>query len=79
VIGDPLTSPPIQRNLMPTIPRALNVLDDSQMTQIDTLTRLCEVSLYDDPMHRSELCENLMSYISDVSGDLFAYDARIFS
>ena len=31
VIGDPLTAPPLQRVMMPTIGKALNIYDDNQV------------------------------------------------
>lgn len=79
LIGDPLNSPPIQRLLMPTVPRALDIVDDYQMNQIDTLARHCEESLVADPENRSTLCDNIMGYIRAVSAGIFDYDARIFS
>ena len=41
IIGDPYTAPLTQRTNMYRVPEALNILDDSNMSQIATLNRRC--------------------------------------
>ncbi len=79
MIGDPFNSPPQQRVRMPVVPRGLNIIDDSQMEQIDSLQRNCEESLVSNPEERADLCGTIMSYIEEASGGLLEYDARIFN
>ena len=82
MVGDPYTAPLTQRTHMYIVPEAINVLDDSNMPQIATMIHRCQEiianSFYSDT-EKGDTCSNIMSYISDVSGQVFPYDKRIFT
>ena len=78
LVGDPYTAPLTQRTHMHLVPEALNILDDSNMPQIAALRKNCQEILATDLKSASDTCANIMSYITNVTGDVFAYDQRIF-
>ena len=63
---------------MHLVPEALNILDDSNMPQIAALRKSCQEMLAEDLAQAEETCANIMGYITEVTGDVFAYDQRIF-
>mmetsp|Transcript_48937 Transcript_48937/g.36022 ORF Transcript_48937/g.36022 Transcript_48937/m.36022 type:complete len:87 (+) Transcript_48937:741-1001(+) len=78
-MGNPYTSPGIQRVRTPTVARGLDILDKYQMDQIDTLQRHCEEAVSVNPgIVAGSVCSEIPSYISDVSGKILVYDTRIF-
>lgn len=79
LIGDPYTAPLTQRTSMHIVPEALNILDDSNMPQIAALRKSCQEELVKDFAQSADTCAAIMDYISEVSGDVFPYDMRIFS
>ena len=79
LIGDPYTAGLTQKTNMHLVPEALNILDDSNMPQIAALRKTCYESLATDLSSSYKLCNDIMDYISKVSGDVFSYDQRIFS
>ena len=79
LIGDPYTAGLTQKQEMYKVPEALNILDDSNMPQIAALRKNCAESVVGDYKTSYETCCKIMDYISDVSGDVFAYDQRIFA
>lgn len=79
LIGDPYIVPLAQRIHMYLLPKALNILDDSNMSQIATLNRRCEQILGSSEAADAEgTCSAIMDYIVGVSGGVFPYDNRIF-
>ena len=66
---------------MHVVPKALNIIDESNMPQIAALERRCKEILtnpsYTDE-EKGDTCSSIMGYIEEVSGDAFPYDARIF-
>ena len=63
---------------MHLVPEALNILDDSNMPQIAALRKSCQEMLAVDFDQADETCASIMDYITNVTGDVFAYDQRIF-
>ena len=63
---------------MHLVPEALNILDDSNMPQIAALRKSCQEILAVDLEAADDTCAAIMDYISNVTGDVFAYDQRIF-
>ena len=63
---------------MHLVPEALNILDDSNMPQIAALRKSCQEMLAVDFDQADETCAAIMDYITNVTGDVFAYDQRIF-
>ena len=74
LVGDPYTAPLTQRTHMYLVPQALNILDDSNMSQIATLNRRCQEILHTDLKAAEDTCAAIMDYIEGVSGDVFPYD-----
>lgn len=63
------------------VPKALNILDDSNMPQIATLQQRCREILTKEEFtdeEKGDTCASIMDYITGVSGDAYPYDARIF-
>ena len=58
------------------VPEALNILDDDQMYQIDTLDRLCQEDRFGDDS--GTVCTNMVNYVTTVSGGIDSYDMRTF-
>ena len=67
-----------QRTHMHLVPEALNILDDSNMPQIAALRKSCQEMLAVDFDQADDTCAAIMDYITKVTGDVFAYDQRIF-
>ena len=63
---------------MHLVPEALNILDDSNMPQIAALRKSCQEMLAVDLDQAADTCAAIMDYITNVTGDVFAYDQRIF-
>ena len=63
---------------MHLVPEALNILDDSNMPQIAALRKSCQEMLAVDFDQADDTCAAIMDYITNVTGDVFAYDQRIF-
>ena len=63
---------------MHLVPEALNILDDSNMPQIAALRKSCQEMLAVDFDQADETCAAIMDYITNVTGDVFAYDQIIF-
>lgn len=78
LIGDPYTAPLTQRTNTWRVPNALNVIDDSNMPQIQALIKTCQESLAVDLRGSADYCSNIIGYVSETSGDVFPYDNRIF-
>ena len=79
LIGDPYTAGLTQKTEMHHIPEALNILDDSNMPQIAALQKSCFEEISEsDSRTTYDTCCNIMTYIEDISGGVFAYDNRIF-
>ena len=74
LVGDPYTAPLTQRTHMYIVPEALNILDDSNMPQIAALNKNCQEELNINLANADEVCGDIMGYISEVSGDVLAYD-----
>ncbi|CDW88293.1 serine carboxypeptidase [Stylonychia lemnae] len=78
MIGDPLASPIIMRTQSYTVAQALNVIDESNFAQVESLRRKCEQMLTQDWAQASDTCDGTLNYITDVSGGLITFDARKF-
>ena len=79
LIGDPYVAPVAQKISMYKVPESLNVLDESNMSQIATMHRRCEEMVNTDIDIAYATCSDIMDeYISKVSGGVFPYDNRIF-
>jgi vitellogenic carboxypeptidase-like protein len=79
--GDPYTAPMTQRTHMHIVPEALNIIDDSNMSQIAAMERKCQEGMTNPNYstgERGDICSNIMGYITTVGGNVFPYDARIF-
>ena len=63
---------------MHLVPEALNILDDSNMPQIAALRKSCQEELAVNFDQAEATCAAIMDYITKVTGDVFAYDQRIF-
>ena len=63
---------------MHLVPEALNILDDSNMPQIAALRKNCQEMLATDLAQADDTCAAIMDYMTEVSGNVFAYDQRIF-
>ena len=59
---------------MHLIPEALNILDESNMPQIAALRKSCQEEISSNPANTYATCCNIMTYIEEVSGNVFAYD-----
>ena len=78
LMGDPYTDGLTQKTEMYHLPEALNLLDDSNMNQIAALRKNCQESLVKDYDTSYSVCCKVMTYIEEISGNVFAYDQRIF-
>lgn len=74
LIGDPYAQPITQRTSMHILPSALNILDKSNMAQIDALERKCEEVPTVNFEQGEDVCAAIMDYIEDVSGNEYPYD-----
>lgn len=63
LIIDPYTSPVIQRTNMHIVPRALGILDQTNMNQISSLEQTCEWYQYNQNYKGEEPCAKIMDYI----------------
>lgn len=63
IMGDPYTSPVIQRTNVWKVPYALNIIDDSNMPQIDTMIRHCKENVNINITLAADLCSNIIDYI----------------
>eukprot|EP00347_Sterkiella_histriomuscorum_P012091 403369927 len=81
IMGNPLISPPIQRLMTHQVAQALGVVDENNLEQIHTLNKNCEETLSngDTWSLANDKCSQVLDYIQDIGGDLFSYDARIFT
>lgn len=86
LVGDPYTVPLMQRSAMWINPEALNILDETNLPQIQALINKCEAAVVSDIATSADACSNIMGYIEEVSGGkgedsayVFPYDARIFA
>lgn len=78
LIIDPYPSPVIQRTHMHIVPKALGLLDQTNLKQIATLEQRCEFYQTVNPAYGEDACNDIMDYIQNVSGYVFPYDGRIF-
>lgn len=78
LIGDPYISGMTQKSEMYHVPEALNILDESNMPQMAALRKNCQESVSADIHTSYSVCCEIMTYIEEISGDVFAYDQRIF-
>ena len=60
------------------VPEALNILDESNMPQIAALRKNCFEEISSSYSTTYSTCCNIMTYIEEISGGVFAYDNRIF-
>ena len=74
LIGDPYTAGLTQKTEMHHIPEALNILDESNMPQIAALRKSCQESISSDYETTYSTCCSIMTYIEEISGNVFAYD-----
>jgi hypothetical protein len=78
LIIDPFNSVP-QLTDRHEIPHALNIIDDNNLLQIETLEQRCRYVQAINATEDADACGGIMGYIGTVSGDMFSYDARIFA
>ena len=63
-MGDPYIAPLIQRSHMYELPKALNIIDDSNMDQIAALVARCQQNLLkDEEKIEGIICKEIMDYI----------------
>lgn len=79
MVGDPYTAPVTQRTHTYIVPEALNILDDSNMPQIAALQKNCLEVLAKNITLAADTCSAIIGYVTDISGDVYPYDNRIFA
>lgn len=78
MLYDPFVVPVLQRSTMHVVGQALESLDDTNLDQIAALVRICQENHLKNPELAVDQCNNIMNYITAVTGDVNQYDARQF-
>jgi hypothetical protein len=79
IIGNPFQSGIEQRLLSFNTAKTLNIIDESNMDQVSRLKDQCleEVSTPDaNPIDAYETCSKILSYVTDVGGNVASFDGR---
>jgi len=63
---------------MHVVPRALEIIDDTNLDQIDTLEQRCFYEHSHNITKAGDTCSDIMGYIRHVSGFVLNYNTRIF-
>lgn len=63
---------------MHLVPQALGLLDQTNLAQVARLEQKCEYYQTVNIDYGEDACNDIMDYIGNVSGHVFAYDGRIF-
>ena len=60
------------------MPYALNIIDDNNLLQIETLNQRCRLMQYENITEAFTVCNQISDYITELGGGLELYDTRIF-
>lgn len=75
---DPLPSPMYERTEMHVLPAAHGIIDEINLEQVALLEQRCWAEFAKDTTNSGYACNDVMSYIQDVSGGVAWYDSRLF-
>ena len=78
-MSNPLAAPMVERINTHQNAYGLGIMDENNMEQIMTLRKNCENTLGTDWSKASDVCSAPLNYISDIGGNVFTFDARMFS
>jgi carboxypeptidase C (cathepsin A) len=78
LIGDPYSSPVLQRTQIHRVPEALGILDDMNLDQIALLEQKCLEQQAINLTKTADVCGAIMGYVETISDNVLPYDSRIF-
>ena len=78
LIGDPYSSPVLQRTQIHRVPEALGILDDMNLDQIALLEQKCLEQQAINLTKTADVCGAIMDYVETISDNVLAYNSRIF-
>lgn len=79
MVFDPFPTPGVQRVNMHVVPRALNIIDDTNLNQVAVLEQHCQELQSDNFTASYEMCGEVMTYMQNVSGKMFKFNAEKFN
>mmetsp|Transcript_42372 Transcript_42372/g.65039 ORF Transcript_42372/g.65039 Transcript_42372/m.65039 type:complete len:464 (-) Transcript_42372:197-1588(-) len=78
LIIDPYVTPVIQRQRNYQVPWGLRQIDSNNMNQISALEQRCLKEMAKNTTEALDTCEEMLTYISVVSGEVLSYNAQLF-
>ena len=78
MIIDPYVTPVIQRQQNWNIPFALDAIDSNHMDQVSALNQKCLRAMSMNTTSALEVCEEMLEYIEEVSGNVLSYNIQLF-
>lgn len=79
LIGDPFVSPVRQRMATYLIAKDTGILDEVHLRQVAAMKRRCENTISTMWNKTDNVCNDVLEYISEMSGGVVTYDATIFN
>jgi len=78
LIGDPYSSPVLQRTQIHRVPEALGILDDMNLDQVALLEQKCLEEQAINLTATADKCGAIMDYVETISDNVLPYNSRIF-
>jgi len=79
LIGDPYSSPVLQRTQIHKVPEALGILDDMNLDQIALLEQKCLEEQAINLTATADTCGAIMDYVETISDGVLPYNSMIFN
>jgi len=79
LIGDPYSSPVLQRTQIHRVPEALGILDDMNLDQIALLEQKCLEEQAINLTATADTCGAIMDYVETISDNVLPYNSMIFN